>query len=40
MITLIHNLYRAQNKHGQLFWAMSRTEAALWLIRSECDGNA
>lgn len=40
MITLIHNLYRAQNKHGRIHWALSMTEAQLWLIGSECDGNA
>lgn len=37
---MIHNLYRAQNSRGLIHWAQSRIEAQLWLIRSECDGNA
>lgn len=40
VITLVYNLYRAQNKRGVIHWATSMVEAQLWLIRSECDGNA
>lgn len=40
MIIFTCNLYRAQNRYGKIHWAQSMTEAQLWLIRSECDGNA
>lgn len=35
MLTLIHGLWRAQDRTGQIYWSLDRTTAALWLLMQE-----
>lgn len=40
MPKLVKNLWRVENSRHEVYWATSLSEAYMWLMRSECDGNA